>query len=101
MLALNHRQAAQALWAKPALTLDNVCQWHALLTSDHGLEEVAKSVQFLPEHQRGQPRENEDVNLGSSAYLPPFRPGTGYMPNRCGASWSRPTPCTRCRRRCT
>lgn len=79
VLALNHRQAAQALWANPALTLDNVCQWHALLTSDHGLEEVAESVHFLPEHQRGQPREYEDVNLGGSAYLPPFRPGTGYI----------------------
>lgn len=79
VLALNHRQAAQALWANPALTLDNVCQWHALLTSDHGLEEVAKSVHFLPEHQRGKPREYEDMNLGGSAYLPPFRPGTGYI----------------------
>lgn len=79
VLALNHRQAAQALWANPALTLDNVCLWHALLTSDHGLEEVAESDHFLPEYQRGQPRENEDVSLGGSAYLPPFRPGTGYI----------------------
>lgn len=79
VLALNHRQAAQALWANPALTLDNVCHWHALLTSDHGLQEVAESDHFLPEHQRGKPREYEDVNLGGSAYLPPFRPGTGYI----------------------
>ena len=79
VLALNHRQAAQALWADSSLTLDNVCQWHALLTSDHGLEEVAESDHFLPEHQRGRPREYEDVNLGGSAYLPPFRPGTGFI----------------------
>ena len=84
VLALNHRQAAQALWANPALTVDNVCQWHALLTSDHGLEEVAESDHFLPEHQRGKPREYEDVNLGGSAYLPPFRPGTGYIAKSLG-----------------
>lgn len=84
VLALNHRQAAQALWANPGLTLDNVCQWHALLTSDHGLEDVGESDHFLPEHQRGKPREYEEVNLGSSAYLPPFRPGTGYIAKSLG-----------------
>lgn len=51
---------------------------HALVTDDHGLAEVADSDHFLPEHQRGKPREYEEVNLGASAYLPPFRPGTGF-----------------------
>ena len=79
VLALNHRQAAEHLWGHRALSLENVCAWHALLTSDHGLPEVAGSDHFLPEHQRGRPREYEGVNLGSSAYLPPFRPGTRFV----------------------
>jgi hypothetical protein len=32
------------------------------------------SQTILPAHQRGKPREFEDVNLASSAYMPPFRP---------------------------
>ncbi|GAB4089151.1 Fic family protein [Hydrogenophaga soli] len=79
VLALNHRQAAEHQWQHRALTVDNVCAWHALLTSDHGLPDVAESDHFLPEHQRGRPREYEEVNLGASAYLPPFRPGTRYV----------------------
>jgi hypothetical protein len=79
LLALNHRQAAEHLWQHRALTVDNVCAWHALLTSDHGWPEMAESDHFLPEHQRGRPREYEEVNLGASAYLPPFRPGTHYV----------------------
>ena len=45
---------------------------------------VADSDHFLPEHQRGKPREFEDVNLGASAYIPPFRPGTGYVAKALG-----------------
>lgn len=33
----------------------------------------------MPKHQRGHPREYEEVNLGASAYLPPFRPGTRFV----------------------
>ena len=79
VLALNHRQAAEHLWSHRGLSLTHVCAWHALLTSDHGLPEVADSDHFLPEHQRGRPREYEEVNLGASAYLPPFRPGTRFV----------------------
>lgn len=52
---------------------------HALLTDDHGLVEVAESDHFLPEHQRGRPREYEGANLAGSAYIPPSRPGSGYV----------------------
>ena len=44
--------------------------------------EVDDSDHFLPPAQRGVPREYEDVNPGRSAYLPPFRPGTGYIKYR-------------------
>lgn len=79
VLVLNHKRAAEYLWANRALTVENVCAMHALLTDDHNLAEVADSDHFLPAHQRGKPREFEDVSLGASAYIPPFRPGTGYI----------------------
>ncbi len=78
VLVLNHKTAAEYLWTHRALTRDHICAMHALVTHDHGLAEVAESEHFLPEHQRGKPREYEEVNLGASAYLPPFRPGTGF-----------------------
>ncbi len=81
VLVLNHKRAAEYLWANRALNLQNVCAMHALLTDDHALEEVLESDHFLPEHQRGKPREFEDVNLATSAYMPPFRPGTKYIAN--------------------
>lgn len=79
VLVLNHKRAAEVLWANRQLSLPNVLAIHALLTDDHGLDEVANSDHFLPEHQRGKVREYEDVNLGASAYMPPFRPGTGFV----------------------
>lgn len=78
VLALNHRRAAEHLWTHPELSLDNVCRMHALLTDDHGLAEVGDSDHFLPIEQRGKPREYQDIRLHQSAYLPPFRPGTGH-----------------------
>ena len=79
ILILNHKRAAEYLWTNRALTTKNVCAMHAMLTDDHALDEVAESDHFLPLHQRGKPREYEDVNLGASAYIPPFRPGTHYI----------------------
>lgn len=79
VLVLNHKRAAEYLWTHRELNMQNVCAMHALLTDDHKLEEVLESDHFLPAHQRGKPREFEDVNLGASAYLPPFRPGTQYI----------------------
>ena len=79
VLVLNHKRAAEYLWANRMLNTQNVCAMHALLTDDHALVDVLDSDHFLPEHQRGKPREFEDVNLATSAYLPPFRPGTHYI----------------------
>lgn len=79
VLVLNHKRAAEHLWANRALNPQNVCAMHALLTDDHALESVSESDHFLPEHQRGKPREYEEVNLATSAYMPPFRPGTGFI----------------------
>ncbi|MES3000020.1 MAG: Fic family protein [Pseudomonadota bacterium] len=78
LLVLDHKTAAEYLWTHRELTRENVCAMHALVTDDHGIEEAAESEHFLPGHQRGKPREYEEVNLGASAYLPPFRPGTGF-----------------------
>lgn len=79
VLVLNHKRAAEYLWAHRDLSLPHVLAMHAMLTDDHGLDEVSESDHFLPEHQRGKVREYEDVNLGASAYMPPFRPGTGFV----------------------
>ncbi len=84
VLVLDHKTAVEYMWKHRELTVDNVCALHALVTHDHGLAEVADSDHFLPEHQRGKPREYEEVNLGSSAYLPPFRPGTGFAARTLG-----------------
>lgn len=78
VLALNHQRAAEHLWEHRELTLENLCRMHALLTDDHGLAEVCESDHFLPIEQRGKPREYQEINLHQSAYLPPFRPGTGH-----------------------
>ncbi|WP_048439877.1 Fic family protein [Caenimonas sp. SL110] len=78
LLVLNHKTAAEFLWTHREVTRDNICAMHALVTHDHGVAEAAESDHFLPVHQRGKPREYEEVNLGASAYLPPFRPGTGF-----------------------
>jgi Fic family protein len=78
VLVLDHKTAVEYMWKHRELTVENVCAMHALVTHDHGLAEVAESEHFLPEHQRGKPREYEEVHLGASAYLPPFRPGTGF-----------------------
>ncbi len=78
LLVLDHKTAAEFLWTHREVTRDNICAMHALVTHDHGLPEAAESDHFLPAHQRGKPREYEEVNLGASAYLPPFRPGTGF-----------------------
>lgn len=79
VLVLNHKRAAEYLWVHRELTVPHLHAMHALLTDDHGLPEVAESDHFLPAHQRGRAREYEEVNLGASAYLPPFRPGTGFV----------------------
>lgn len=79
LLILNHKNAIEYLWSHRELTVETVCRLHFLLTDRHGLPEAADSEHFLPDGQRGVPREYEEVRLGRSAYGPPFRPGTGYI----------------------
>ncbi|MGN6825951.1 Fic family protein [Paucibacter sp. M5-1] len=78
LLALNHKLAGQYLWDHRELSMETVCAMHDLLTDDHGIMAEGESDHFLPKAQRGRPREFEDVNLANSAYIPPFRPGTGH-----------------------
>ncbi|OWQ45217.1 hypothetical protein CDL60_20995 [Roseateles noduli] len=84
VLALNHQRVAEHLWSHREWSVDNVCKMHALLTDDHGLAEVCDSDHFLPIEQRGKPREFQDIRLRQSAYLPPFRPGTGHASSLLG-----------------
>jgi Fic family protein len=84
VLALNHQRAAEHLWSDREWSVDNLCRMHALLTDDHGLTEVCDSDHFLPIEQRGRPREFQDIRLRQSAYLPPFRPGTGHATSLLG-----------------
>jgi Fic family protein len=61
------------------LRLDSIYRVHDLITSDHDLPELAGSRHFLPANQRGVAREYAEVDIALSTYLPPFRPGTGYL----------------------
>lgn len=79
LLVLNHKQAIEHLWSNRTIDVANICAMHSMLTDRHAMSEVEDSDHFLPSVQRGVPREYEDVNLGRSAYLPPFRPGSGYI----------------------
>lgn len=78
VLALNHKLAGEYLWAHRDLSLENICAMHGMLTDNHGVIDEADSDHFLPAEQRGRPRIYEDVRLQNSAYMPPFRPGTGH-----------------------
>lgn len=76
-LVLNHKDAFEYLYENQQLGA--IFPVHALLTNDHELPALAKSIHFLPKHDRGVAREYGDVNVKGSSYLPPFRPGTGYI----------------------
>lgn len=79
LLILNHKNAIEYLWENRELSVATICRLQSLLTDRHGLAETADSDHFLPDEQRGVPREHEEVRLGRSAYSPPFRPGSGYI----------------------
>lgn len=78
-LVLNHKKAFELLYENQRL--DIIYQVHELLTDDHDISELANSPHFLEKPFRGVPREYTDCNIALSAYLPPFRPGTGYIGN--------------------
>lgn len=78
-LVLNHKNAFEYLYDNVAL--ESIYEVHKRLTDDHGLEELKKAPHFLSGAQLGVVRnyEGEDVTIGQSAYVPPLRPGTGYI----------------------
>lgn len=76
-LVLNHKEAFEYLYDHMAL--DAIYRVHDLLTHDHGLPALKEAPHFLPEADRGVVREHSDVDIRLSTYLPPFRPGTGYL----------------------
>lgn len=78
-LILTHKSAIEFLWGNRELSTATISEIQSRLTNRHGIKELEDSDHFLPDAQRGRPRENEDVNINRSAYIPPFRPGTGYV----------------------
>lgn len=76
-LVLNHKEAFEYLHGH--MSLDSIYKVHDLLTSDHGLPELKDAAHFLPQEDRGVAREYADVDIRFSTYLPPFRPGAGYI----------------------
>lgn len=78
-LILNHKRAIEFLWANRTISSGNICEIQSRLTDRHGLAELEDSDHFLPALQCGRVRENEELNINRSAYIPPFRPGTGFV----------------------
>lgn len=76
-LVLNHKDAFEYLYDH--MVLKSIYQVHDLLTSDHGVPDLTDAPHFLPKADRGVVREHSDVDIRLSTYLPPFRPGTGYL----------------------
>ena len=76
-LVLNHKEAFEYLHGH--MSLDSIYQVHDLLTNDHDLPELKDAAHFLPKKDRGVVREYADIDIRFSTYLPPFRPGTGYI----------------------
>lgn len=76
-LVLNHKEAFEYLYDH--MELDSIYRVHDLLTSDHDLPELKDSAHFLSKEHRGVAREYSEVDIRFSTYLPPFRPGTGYI----------------------
>ena len=76
-LVLNHKEAFEYLYDN--LDLSSIYKVQDLLTSDHGLVELQDAPHFLPADQRGRVREFSEVDILFSTYLPPYRPGSGYL----------------------
>ncbi|MDP1605948.1 MAG: Fic family protein [Rhodocyclaceae bacterium] len=81
-LVLNHKEAFEFLHDNPRL--DSIFRVHDLLTNDHDLPQLQSSRHFLTKPFRGVPREHTDVDIALSSYVPPFRPGTGYVGKMLG-----------------
>lgn len=76
-LVLNHKEAFEYL--HDHLDLASIYTVHDLLTNDHDIAALQDTAHFLPKTRRGTVREYTEVDIRLSTYLPPFRPGTGYL----------------------
>lgn len=76
-LVLNHKEAFEYLYDH--LDLQSIYKVQDLLTNDHELEALKDTPHFLPAEQRGRVRDYGEVDIRLSTYVPPFRPGTGYL----------------------
>jgi len=76
-LVLNHKEAFEYL--HDHMELGSIYKVHDLLTSDHEMPALADTPHFLSKANRGVVREYSEVDIRLSTYLPPFRPGTGYL----------------------
>ena len=82
-LVLNHKEAFEYL--HDHMALDSIYKVHDLLTNDHDMPALEDAPHFLPRASRGVVREHRDVNVRFSTYLPPYRPGTGYLKQKLEA----------------
>lgn len=80
-LVLNHKNAFEFLFDHRCLDIETVAEVQRRLTDDHDIDELKNTPHFLGEDRAGRIREYEyeDVNIGQSTYVPPLRPGTGYI----------------------
>lgn len=78
-LVLNHKNAFEYLFDHPTLDLETIKAIHKRLTSDHGQAELRAAPHFLDADRAGEVREYQDVNIASTTYSPPTRPGTRYI----------------------
>lgn len=76
-LVLNHKEAFEYL--HDHMELGSIYKVHDLLTSDHDMPALQDTPHFLSKAHRGVVREYNEIDIHLSTYLPPFRPGTGYL----------------------
>lgn len=76
-LVLNHKEAFETLFEHPSF--ESLTDIHKRLVNAHEIPELLDSPHFLPAEQCGLVREYEEINIGQSAYAPPFYPGTGKI----------------------
>lgn len=76
-LVLNHKEAFEYL--HDHMDLNSIYKVHDLLTNDHDMPVLQDTQHFLSKAYRGVVREYNEVDIRLSAYMPPYRPGTGYL----------------------
>lgn len=77
-LVLNHKNALEYLYSNLSIDEKIAIEVHRLLTTNHGLPALKDSLHFLNKDKMGV-REYDEVNIRTTTYLPPFRPGSQYV----------------------